>query len=135
MAELADAADSKSAEGNLVGVRPPLPAPLIECAAYGLHFSLCPIEQATSSCRLHGDGKRLGYATLECKQAQPAAQDVEQLRRYLRHFFKETKLKARGILVHGGSKKLHADVEAAASKALKIEVIQHRLEVEFSRCS
>ena len=28
MVELADAADSKSAEGNLVGVRPPLPAPL-----------------------------------------------------------------------------------------------------------
>ena len=27
MVELADAADSKSAEGNLVGVRPPLPAP------------------------------------------------------------------------------------------------------------
>lgn len=30
MVELADAADSKSAEGNLVGVRPPLPAPLLQ---------------------------------------------------------------------------------------------------------
>ena len=29
MVELADAADSKSAEGNLVGVRPPLPAPIL----------------------------------------------------------------------------------------------------------
>ncbi len=31
MVELADAADSKSAEGNLVGVRPPLPAPKKQC--------------------------------------------------------------------------------------------------------
>jgi RecB family endonuclease NucS len=72
---------------------------------------------------------------VECKQGQPEAKDVDQLRRYLRHFFKETNLKARGILVHGGSKKLNADVEAAASKSPKIEVIQHRLEVEFSRCN
>ncbi len=72
---------------------------------------------------------------VECKQGQPEPKDVDQLRRYLAHFFKETKLKARGILVHGGSKKLHADVEAAASKSQKIEVIQHRLEVEFSRCN
>ena len=38
MVELADAADSKSAEGNLVGVRPPLPAPL-KSISYGMDAS------------------------------------------------------------------------------------------------
>ena len=72
---------------------------------------------------------------VECRQGQPTVADIEQLRRYLHHFFKETTLNARGILVHGGSKKLRADVDAAATKSPKIEVIQHRLEVEFSRCN
>ena len=45
------------------------------------------------------------------------------------------RLTARGILVHGGSKKLHDDVVKAAANKPKIEVVQHRLAVDFSRCN
>lgn len=72
---------------------------------------------------------------VECKQAQPPVADIQQLRRYLNHLVNEKKLAARGILVHGGSKKLRDDIRRAAAKKPKIEVVQHRLEVEFTKCN
>jgi hypothetical protein len=71
---------------------------------------------------------------VECKQRQPTAANINQLRGYLTRLKKEEGVIARGILVHGGSKKLHHDVVRAAEKSPKIEVVQHRLSVEFARC-
>lgn len=72
---------------------------------------------------------------VECKQGQPSVANINQLRRYLAHLKKEKGVTARGILVHGGSKKLHEDVVAAAQAVPKIEVVQHRLAVDFARCN
>ena len=53
MAELADAADSKSADRKVVGVRPPLPAPqLLNLIAIGTHIrgNLSEIQEAIVHC-------------------------------------------------------------------------------------
>jgi hypothetical protein len=71
---------------------------------------------------------------VECKQGPPTVGDIDQLRGYLSRLLKETKVNARGILVHGGAKKLHSAVRRAASRKPKVEVVQHSLKVEFSRC-
>jgi hypothetical protein len=72
---------------------------------------------------------------VECKQGQPSVAAINQLRRYLAHLKKEKGIAARGMLVHGGSKKLHDDVVSAANANPKIEIIQHRLAVDFARCN
>jgi hypothetical protein len=69
---------------------------------------------------------------VECKQGPPTVEAIKQLRRYLAHIKKQNGIIARGMLVHGGSRKLHDDVIAAAAKTPRIEVVQHRLGVEFS---
>ena len=72
---------------------------------------------------------------VECKQGQPSVPAIHQLRRYLAHLKKEKGVVARGILVHGGSKKLHDDVVKAADANPRVEIVQHRLAVDFSRCN
>jgi len=70
---------------------------------------------------------------VECKQGQPTRSDVKQLRHYLRRLRKETGKNPRGILVHGGARKLRGDVKAAASTTPRIECVQYKLDVEFAR--
>ena len=72
---------------------------------------------------------------VECKQGPPTVEAVLQLRRYLAHIKKENGIIARGVLVHGGSRKLHDDVIGVAAQSPRVEVVQHRLGVEFSLCN
>lgn len=72
---------------------------------------------------------------VECKQGPPTVSAIHQLRRYLTHIKKQHGILARGILVHGGSRKLHADILLEAKREPHIEIVQHRLAVDFSLCN
>jgi hypothetical protein len=76
-----------------------------------------------------------GWAVVvECKQDAPTSDHLKQLRHYMRWVGKQTERHVRGILVHGGSRKLNADVRRAAKKKPRIEIVQHTLKVEFASC-
>ena len=69
---------------------------------------------------------------VECKQFAPTSADVAQLRGYLRQLQAETgRPNVRGMLVHGGSRKLRSEV-AVASKNPPVEILSYRLDVEFA---
>jgi len=70
---------------------------------------------------------------VECKQHSASVEHIKQLRHYILSLEKETRQKARGILVHSGSQKLAADVILEAKKPPVIEIVCYRLRVEFSR--
>jgi len=91
--------------------------------------------------RVFADRKRLDVLLLdrngvpvivECKQHQPTVGDIDQLQHYLRRLHEETGQAPRGILVHGGARKLHAEVRRAARKKPVVELVQYRVEVDFS---
>lgn len=69
---------------------------------------------------------------VECKQGQPELDHLRQLRSYMRQVHREFGVAPRGILVHGGSRKLQEEIRVAASKAPRVDLVQHRLEVDFS---
>lgn len=74
---------------------------------------------------------------VECKQGQPSTGDIQQLKHYLRKLTLELKKgpakekKPRGILVHGGARKLRADVKRAVRGEFRIELVQFRVDVDF----
>jgi hypothetical protein len=69
---------------------------------------------------------------VECKQDSPTVRAVQQLRRYIKSLRQEIGIRARGILVHGGARKLDANVQRDAQKSPRIEIIQYKLDVDFS---
>lgn len=70
---------------------------------------------------------------VECKQNTPTLADVRQLRSYMVQVKNDLGKAPRGILVHGGARKLRDDVRHAAEKKTPIDLVQHNLEVAFSR--
>ena len=72
---------------------------------------------------------------VECKQDPPTVEDIRQLRHYIGRLKRDLQLKARGILVHGGARKLHSKVrhEAKGVDGLPpVEVFQYKLDVDFA---
>lgn len=114
-------------------------------AAYPHHLEdgLVPYPNAKVREKVFPDRKRLDVLLLdergrpvivECKQGAPTPDNLRQLRGYMKSLRKETRREdVRGILVHGGARKLRSDVIRAASLAPRIEIVQYRLQVEFGR--
>lgn len=71
---------------------------------------------------------------VECKQESPTVDHVRQLQHYMRLLNKETGQRARGILVHGGSRQLRSDVRRMVSRLRNVDVVQYRLDVDFAPC-
>lgn len=72
---------------------------------------------------------------VECKQGTPRVEDIRQLRGYMRN---ATKLplargrKVRGVLVHGGSRKLPVAVRRESRRHPQVELVQHSVDVSFA---
>ncbi len=106
-----------------------------------LEDGLLPFPNERLRERMFKDGTRLDVllvdrtgapVIVECKQGAPTSADIRQLRRYMTRLQRETGRQARGILVHGGARKLRAEVRRAAAARPRIQLVQHTLEVGFS---
>ncbi len=70
---------------------------------------------------------------VECKQNAPTVADLKQLRHYMKLLAAETTAAPRGVLVHGGALRLHADVANAASTSPPVELVRYHLDLDFAR--
>ena len=68
---------------------------------------------------------------VECKRESPTVEDVRQLQGYIKKSKKDIGKLARGILVHGGARKVDKKVRREARK-FHIEIFQYRLDVDFT---
>lgn len=107
---------------------------------------LVPFPSADAREMVFPDGTRLDVLLLdkdknivivECKQGIPRLEDVAQLRRYMKNAQKlvpGTRIgpKIRGILVHGGARKLSREVRNAIKPKPQIELVQFSVSVEFT---
>jgi Endonuclease NucS len=92
------------------------------------------------------DGTRLDVLLLdrdgnitvvECKQDAPSLQNIAQLRGYMRNAEKlntgmKVGKKIRGILVHGGARKLRPEVRKESRRSPHIELLQFSVTVGFA---
>ena len=69
---------------------------------------------------------------VECKQGSPSLANIKQLRSYMAHLKRESAASIRGILIHGGSRKLAHDVATEAARNPVVEIVQYTLNVDFS---
>lgn len=71
---------------------------------------------------------------VECKQQAPSVEDVKQLQHYLDLLKKETgSTGIRGLLVHGGSRRVSGSVSVVAARDKRITLVFHQLDVHFDR--
>ena len=94
--------------------------------------------------RVFGDQSRLDVILIdrnnvpvivECKQGHPTLDHVGQLRHYMAKLQQEAGQEARGILVHGGARKLAPTIAAEAAKSPIVELVRYNVDIEFSPCA
>jgi hypothetical protein len=78
------------------------------------------------------DRKNNTPVIVECKQGHPTSADLKQIRHYMALLREETDVPSRGILVHGGARKLRTDIAAEARKNPKVEIVKYSLNVDFA---
>lgn len=71
---------------------------------------------------------------VECKQDAPALEHLRQIRKYMKNLGRETGKEPRGILVHGGARKLRREVRRDINQKPQVEVVQYSLKVDFAPC-
>jgi Endonuclease NucS len=94
--------------------------------------------------RVFGDQSRLDVILIdrnnvpvivECKQGHPTLDHIAQLRHYMAKLQQETEQEARGVLVHGGARKLAPALALEAAKSPTVELVRYSVEIELSPCA